>query len=98
MLILGKPHNVIWKPQCRDNAPDPGHSFLGMVLNADPLGNAKYVIEQVNPLMANPLNGLAAISNTVSGFTRSVQHMSHMMKDVMKRRNNHPLNNKKQNI
>ena len=34
----GLPKRVIWKPTCRQNAPDPGATFLGTVLNADPLG------------------------------------------------------------
>ena len=44
----GKPRNVIWKPKCRDNRPDPGNSILGALLNADPVGNAKFVFDQVN--------------------------------------------------
>ena len=78
----GQPKRVEWKPNCRENAPDPGHSFLGMVLNADPIGNAKFVINQVNPLTANPLNGLGFIGNSVSSFTNSVQQM----RDNMRRR------------
>ena len=79
-FLDGQPKRVVWKPECRENAPDPGYSFLGAVLNADPIGNAKFVIEQVNPLTANPLNGLAAIGNSVTGFTTSVQKMSEFMR------------------
>jgi hypothetical protein len=46
-FFSGKPHRVKWKPSCRDNSPDPGKSFLGAFLNADPVGNAKYVFNQV---------------------------------------------------
>ena len=49
-FINGKPKRVVWKPNCRENAPDPGKSLLGAVLNADPIGNAKFVIDQVNTL------------------------------------------------
>lgn len=44
----GKPQNVIWKPKCRDNQRDPGNSLLGALLNADPVGNAKFVFDQVS--------------------------------------------------
>ena len=47
-FVNGKPKRVVWKPNCRENAPDPGKSLLGVVLNADPIGNAKYVIDQVS--------------------------------------------------
>ena len=69
----GVQKQVVWKPSCRDNSPDPGHSILGAVLNADPVGNAQFVFDQVNPLKANPLNGLAAIENTFSGL-QSTMH------------------------
>ena len=78
----GKPRRVVWKPECRENSPDPGNSFLGAVLNADPIGNAKFVINKVNPLTANPLNGLAVIGNSVTGFTSSVQKMSDFMRRI----------------
>lgn len=82
----GQAQNVVWKPTCRDNAPDPGNSLLGVVLNADPIGNAKFVINKVNPLVAaNPLTGLAVIGNSVTGFTASVQHMTKSMGDFMRR-------------
>ena len=79
-FLNGKPKRVVWKPECRQNAPDPGYSFLGAVLNADPIGNAKFVINKVNPLTANPLNGLAVIGNSVTEFTSSVQKMSEYMR------------------
>ena len=67
-FLSGKPQNVIWKPNCRKNNAKPRTtSFLGAVLNSDPVGNAKYVINQVNPLNSNPLNGLAIIGNTFKG-------------------------------
>ena len=90
-FLSGVPQTVIWKPSCRDNAPDPGHSFLGTVLNADPVGNAQYVIDQVNPLNSNPLNGLAAIGSTFSGIRTTVQQVnsmsiraSHIVRSVMR--------------
>ena len=43
------------------------------------------IIFQVNPLTANPLNGLAAIGNTVSEFTTSVNLMSENVRKVMRR-------------
>ena len=46
-FVTGKATNVEWKPTCRDNSKDYGNSFLGTVLNADPIGNAKFVIDQV---------------------------------------------------
>ena len=48
LLVTGKATNVEWKPSCRENSKDPGNSFLGTVLNADPIGNAKFVIDQVS--------------------------------------------------
>jgi hypothetical protein len=47
-FVTGKATNVVWKPTCRENSKDPGNSFLGTVLNADPIGNAKFVIDQVS--------------------------------------------------
>ena len=71
----GVQKRVEWKPSCRENAPDPGTSIFGAILNTDPVGNAQYVIDQVNPLKANPLNGLAAIENTFSGLMSAVDGM-----------------------
>ena len=43
-----EPQRVQWMPNCRDNErPDQGATFLGTVLNSDPVGNAKYVFDQV---------------------------------------------------
>lgn len=70
-----KPKRVIWRPTCRENAPDPGSSFLGSLLNADPIGNAQQAIDFVNPLNMNPLNGLASITSVFSGFRATVQNM-----------------------
>lgn len=42
----GVQKRVDWKPSCPETA-DHGESFLGTILNADPLGNVKYVFDQV---------------------------------------------------
>lgn len=76
----GKPERVVWKPVCRDNAPDPGSTFLGTVLNADPVGNAQFVIDQVNPLKMNPLNGLANIEQAFTGFGSAMTTTSEMIR------------------
>ena len=78
----GEIKHVVWKPSCRENAPDPGSSLLSTVLNADPVGDAQFVIDQVNPLNSNPLNGLAAIENTFNGFTNAME----TARDTLQRR------------
>eukprot|EP00095_Tigriopus_kingsejongensis_P009684 maker-scaffold84_size396325-snap-gene-1.19 protein:Tk09684 transcript:maker-scaffold84_size396325-snap-gene-1.19-mRNA-1 annotation:"hypothetical protein DAPPUDRAFT_51580" len=75
-----KPKRVIWRPTCRENAPDPGSSFLGSLLNVDPIGNAQFVFAQVNPLNMNPLNGLATIEQAFTGFGSSVTSTSASMR------------------
>ena len=51
---------------------------------AEPVFNQLFVLFQVNPLTANPLNGLAYVGNTVSGFTTSINQMSEMVARMMK--------------
>ncbi len=44
----GRPRRVHFMPGCRDNKQkDPGATFLGAVLNSDPVGNAEYILNQV---------------------------------------------------
>ena len=44
----GVQKRVVWKAECPDNRfRDPRQTLIGTVLNADPLGNAKYVFDQV---------------------------------------------------
>ena len=48
----GVQKRVVWKPSCRQNqVKDPQSTLLGTVLNADPVGNAKYVLDQVSQLL-----------------------------------------------
>lgn len=46
----------------------------------DPVGNAKFVIDQVNPLNSNPLNGLAVIGDTFTDIMSAPQTMSKMIR------------------
>ena len=46
----------------------------------DPVGNAKFVIDQVNPLNSNPLNGLAVIGDTFTDIMIVPQTMSKMIR------------------
>ena len=85
-FLTGTPRRVKWQPSCRMNSPDPGNSFLGAVLNSDPVGNTRYILNQVNPLTSNPLNGLEMVGNTLTSFTSSVNTMSKTMGDIMHRR------------
>ena len=43
-------------------------------------GNAKFVIDQVNPLNSNPLNGLAVIGDTFTDIMSAPQTMSKMIR------------------
>ena len=72
----GVPQRVIWRPTCRDNAPDPGSSLFGALLNADPIGNAQFVFDSVNPLNMNPLNGLANIGSVFTSLSSTMSSMS----------------------
>ena len=69
------PQNVVWKPKCRENGPDPGATLLATVLNADPLGDAEFLLDQVNPLGMNPLNGLANIRDAFMGLSETMTSM-----------------------
>ena len=59
-----------------------GASLIGTVLNADPVGNAKFVINQVNPLNSNPLNGLAVIGDTFNDIMSAPQTMKNLIKRI----------------
>lgn len=78
----GKPRNVIWKPNCRNNVQESQATLLGTLLNADPVGNTKFVIDQVNPLATNPLNGLGVISDTFNELMNAPQTVSKVIKRI----------------
>ena len=57
-------------------------TLLGTLLNADPVGNTKFVIDQVNPLATNPLNGLGVISDTFNELMIAPQTVSKVIKRI----------------
>ena len=72
-FVSGIPQRVIWRPNCRKNSKAFGPGFIGTVLNADPIGGTLAVLNFVNPLQGNPLNGLKAIENTYIGLRGGIE-------------------------
>ena len=83
-FVSGVPQRVIWRPNCRKNGKDFGPGLIGTVLNVDPIGGTLAVLDFVNPLQGNPLNGLEAIENTFKDLRGGIKKAT----DIVRRMGN----------